>query len=145
MANSLIATAPLKRKLPMSPQLPMLARRRLKVFFVAIGAALLPALPLGAAEQAITMEGVARSASLMEAIAELCPPYGADGELAGRYVKAFITAGGEAYGKRRFSAALKKARAERREETRSSAPAAWCEEQRQKQQQIGDSGIFPAK
>ena len=63
------------------------------------------------------MEGMARSVSVMEAISELCPPYGADADLAGRYARAFASAGSDAYGKKRFSAALQRERARRARET----------------------------
>ena len=129
----------------MSLLLPPLARRLKFVPSLALAAVLAQALPLRAAEQAITMAGVARSASLMEAIVEICPPYGADADLAGRYAKAFVTAGSEAYGKKRFASALQKERARRRQEVNSSAAAAWCEEQKEMQQRIGDTGIFKAK
>jgi hypothetical protein len=104
-----------------------------------------PAPTARAAEQAITMDGMARSVSLMEAIAGICSPYGADAELAGRAAKAFIAAGMDAYGAATFTSALRRERARRRQEIVSSSAAGWCEEQKEKQARTGVSGVFPSK
>ena len=112
-----------------------------------LGAALflLAALPAGAGDAAETLDGVARAASLMREIAKTCPPFGADAGEAEKFYRTFADAGTEAYGAR-FKAALARATARQKRETRARGPALWCEEQRERQRDIGNGRLFaPAR
>ncbi len=95
----------------------------------------------GAAERGVTIEGVARAASLMQAIGEICVPFGANAEEAEKFHKAFVDAGAEAYGPK-FAAALAKEAARRRRETRAQDADAWCAEQKTRQDEIGNTRLF---
>jgi hypothetical protein len=99
------------------------------------------ALPAGAKDAAVTMDGVARAAALMRTIAEICPPFGANAAEADKFYRAFVDAGTEAYGSQ-FNAALARETALRRKETKGRGSALWCEEQRERQKQIGNGRLF---
>lgn len=108
-----------------------------------IGAALflLFPLPAGAGDAAETLNGVARAASLMRRIAETCPPFGASAKEAEKFYRTFADAGMEAYGAR-FKAALARQTARQQREARARGPALWCEEQRERQRDIGNGRLF---
>ncbi len=110
---------------------------------VRLGAAalLLASAPAGAEEAGPTREGVARAASLMREIEEVCAPFGANAGEAGKFYRAFTEAGVEAFGEE-FNAILARETTRRRAETRARGPALWCEEQRETQKSIGNGRLF---
>lgn len=99
----------------------------MRVALVAIWlAALAPA-----AAQEVTIEGVARSASLMRQILDVCgPPFDVDRDLAERTRRAFVQAGESAYGKAKFDAVQKDEDERRAREARAMGSDRWCAAQK---------------
>ncbi|MFO1169219.1 MAG: hypothetical protein U1E19_14125 [Rhodoblastus sp.] len=90
-----------------------------------------------------TMDGVARSASLMQTIGDVCPPLmDVNKALAERYAKAFVETGEQAYGKGKFAPAMAAERARRAAEVKAATPESWCIEQRDRLKPMGGAELF---
>jgi len=87
------------------------------------------------------MQGVARAASLMQAIGGICGPAGADAALAANYFKSFADAGREAYGPE-FDKVLEREIARRAAETHAAGAEAWCAQQKRQQDRLGNEPLF---
>jgi hypothetical protein len=97
--------------------------------------------PARAADAAVTMQGVARAASLMQAIGDICGPAGANAALAAKYFKSFADAGREAYGPK-FDKVLQRESARRAAETQAAGSEGWCAQQKRQQDRLGDASLF---
>ncbi len=97
--------------------------------------------PAFAANGGVTIDGVARAASLMQAIGENCVPFGADAEQAEKFGKAFADAGAEAYGAQ-FASLLSRETARRRSEIAAQGAENWCAGQKKRQKKIGAGILF---
>ena len=95
-----------------------------------------------AAAQSITINGVARSVSLMRAMATDCPDV--IPEEAQKFAAAFLDAGHSAYGQARFDAEVAAELPRRDAEVRAAGAAAWCAAQRATQLSLGNRQIFRA-
>jgi hypothetical protein len=96
-----------------------------------------------ASSQSITMDGVARSASLMRQMAQSCAvQFDVDRDMAARSEKAFVQAGEKAFGRKRFARALAKEYPRRAAEVKQADPATWCAEQRQLVIELGGEALF---
>ncbi len=93
-----------------------------------------------AAAQSITINGVARSVSLMREMGADC----ADviPEEAKKFESAFLEIGHKAYGQARFDAELAAELPRRKQEVRAAGLAAWCAAQRANQLSLGNRQIF---
>ena len=92
--------------------------------------------------QSITMNGVARSVSLMRAMAAYCPDViPAEAQ---KFAAAFLDAGHSAYGQPRFDAEVAAELPRRDAEVRAAGAAAWCAAQRATQLSLGNRQIFRA-
>ena len=98
------------------------------------------ALAGAAAAQAITMNGVARSVSLMRAMAADCPDV--IPEEAQKFADAFLEVGHKSYGQARFDAELAAELPRRAQEVQAAGVAAWCAAQRANQLGLGNRQIF---
>jgi hypothetical protein len=107
--------------------------------FTALAVAAL-ALAAPASAQTITMNGVARSVSLMRALAADCPEV--IPEEAERFEQAFIEAGRSAFGQAKFDAEVAAELPRRDAEVRAAGAAAWCAAQRATQLSLGNRQIF---
>ncbi len=104
----------------------------------AFAAALVLAGP--AAAQAITMNGVARSVSLMRDMAAYCPDViPAEAQ---KFAEAFLEIGHKSYGQAQFDAELAAELPRRDEEVRAAGASAWCATQRANQLGLGNTQIF---
>lgn len=96
-----------------------------------------------AAAQDVTMDGLARSASLMRQIEQSCAvDFDVDVDLARRAQAAFAQAGEKAFGKARFDRALEVEYARRAEEPRSAGVDRWCADQRERLMDLSGSKLF---
>lgn len=90
-----------------------------------------------------TIDGVARSASLMATIGEACPLLmDVNTALAERYAQAFVAAGEQAVGKPAFARKLAAERARRATEVKAKTPESWCLDQRARLEQMGGADLF---
>ena len=90
-----------------------------------------------------TMDGVARSASLMQTIGDVCPPLmDVNKALAERYARAFVETGEQAYGKANFTPAMAAERKRRAAEVKAATPESWCIEQRDRLKPMGGAELF---
>lgn len=90
-----------------------------------------------------TIEGVARSASLMRQIAEACPLLmDVNKELADRYVQAFVETGEQAFGKEAFQRRLASEYGRRAAEVKRKTPESWCLDQRSRLKDMGGGDLF---
>ncbi len=103
-------------------------------------AAILAALIAPATAQNITMDGVARSASLMRLLVESCPDI--DRDVGNRYVNAFREAGEKSYGKQAFDRTLARELPRRAQEVREAGASAWCAAQRARMLGMGGAALF---
>jgi hypothetical protein len=93
-----------------------------------------------AAAQAITMNGVARSVSLMRDMAAYCPDViPAEAQ---KFADAFLAVGRESYGQAQFDAELAAELPRREQEVRAAGAQAWCATQRANQLGLGNTQIF---
>ena len=93
-----------------------------------------------AAAQAITMNGVARSVSLMRDMAAYCPDViPAEAQ---KFADAFLAVGRESYGQAQFDAELAAELPRREQEMRAAGVPAWCAAQRANQLGLGNRQIF---
>jgi hypothetical protein len=109
------------------------------VRFTALAVAAL-ALAAPASAQTITMNGVARSVSLMRAMSTYCPDV--IPEEAQKFAAAFLDAGHSAYGQARFDAEVAAELPRRDAEVRAAGAAVWCAAQRATQLSLGNRQIF---
>ena len=93
-----------------------------------------------AAAQSITMNGVARSVSLMRAMATYCPDV--IPEEAQKFAAAFLDAGHSAYGQAPFDAEVAAELPRRDAEVRAAGAVGWCAAQRTTQLSLGNRQIF---
>ena len=93
-----------------------------------------------AAAQAITMNGVARSVSLMREMGANCPDV--IPEEAKKFADAFLEIGHKSYGQARFDAELAAELPRREQEVRAAGAQAWCATQRANQLGLGNTQIF---
>jgi hypothetical protein len=93
-----------------------------------------------AAAQAITMNGVARSVSLMREMGANCPDV--IPEEAKKFADAFLEIGHKSYGQARFDAELAAELPRREQEMRAAGVPAWCAAQRANQLGLGNRQIF---
>ncbi len=93
-----------------------------------------------AAAQSITMNGVARSVSLMREMGADCPDVIPDE--AKRFESAFLEIGRKTYGQARFDAELAAELPRRQQEVHAAGVAAWCAAQRADQLGLGNRQIF---
>ena len=115
------------------------------IFLLAFAPLWLAALPAGAqkAEPAPTIDGVARSASLMHQIGEACPLLmDVNKELADRYVQAFVETGEQAFGKEIFQKKLASEYERRAVEVKKRTPESWCLDQRSRLKDMGGGDLF---
>lgn len=109
----------------------------------ALFAALLAACCASAVAQPVSIEGLARSASLMKQIAETCGAgYDADVDLATRTERTFVQAGEKAFGKAVFSRTMAAEYQRRGQEVRSQGSDRWCYEQREALRELPGQKIF---
>ena len=93
-----------------------------------------------AAAQSITINGVARSVSLMRDMAAYCPDViPAEAQ---KFADAFLEIGHKSYGEAKFDAELAAEMPRREQEVRAAGAAAWCATQRANQLGLGNSQIF---
>ena len=106
------------------------------MFLRAIGLSFAFAAPAGAQQDApATIDGVARSASLMRQIGEACPLLmDVNKDLADRYVQAF--------GKEAFHKKLATEYARRAAEVKKQTPETWCLDQRARLKDMGGADLF---
>jgi hypothetical protein len=117
---------------------PVTKDRVTPVLFVAV--ALFTCSP---AHSEITLDGVARSASLFTALAVECSnTLKINLNKAKRYEQAYIEAGKNAFGKKRFMAALRREDARRAAEVKITGRAQWCTYQRAHVEKIGAGDVF---
>jgi hypothetical protein len=96
-----------------------------------------------AAAQPVTIDGLARSVSLMRVMIETCAQGGdLNVDLARRSERAFVEAGERAFGKKNFTRALEKEIPRRAGEAAEAGPEAWCAEQRQVVIDSGGEALF---
>ena len=115
------------------------------IFLLALAPLCLAALPARAqkADAGPTIDGVARSASLMRQIGEACPPLmDVDKDLAERYVQAFEQSGEQAFGKEAFQRKLAAEYERRAAEVRAKTPESWCLDQRARLKDMGGGDLF---
>lgn len=115
------------------------------IFLLALAPLWLAPLPARAqkAETGPTIEGVARSASLMHQIGEACPPLmDVNKDLADRYVQAFVETGETAFGKEAFQKRLESEYARRAAEVKKKTPESWCLDQRSRLKDMGGGDLF---
>ena len=115
------------------------------MFLLALAPLWLAAAPARAqkAEPGPTIEGVARSASLMRQIGEACPPLmDVNKELADRYVQAFVETGEQAFGKEAFQKRLASEYERRAAEVKKKTPESWCLDQRSRLKDMGGGDLF---
>ncbi len=115
------------------------------IFLIAFAVLLAPAALARAqkSEPEPTMDGVARSASLMREIGAACPLLmEVNTELAERYVSAFIESGEQAFGKADFDTALEAEYARRAAEVKQKTPESWCLDQRARLRDMGGADLF---
>jgi WSC domain len=97
----------------------------------------------GLSAQQITMEGVARSVSNIDAIINICPKHLAINlEEARKYRLAFFDIGLNTYGRQRFGAAVARELKRRYAEVSITGEAQWCTYQRAHWQSLGTNKIF---
>ena len=109
---------------------------RLAIVSLLLAGAIAPA-----AAQGITIDGVARSASLMRELGTTCAgTFDVDRDIAGRYEKAFVEAGEKSYGKAAFDRALAQEYPRRAREVRAAGSDRWCAEQRDRMRALGSGG-----
>ncbi len=90
-----------------------------------------------------TIDGIARSASLMATIGEACPLLmGVNKALAERYAEAFVASGEQATGKAAFARKLAAEKARRAAEVKAKTPESWCLDQRARLEQMGGGDLF---
>ena len=95
------------------------------------------------AADAPTIDGVARSASLMRQIGEACPLLmDVNKELAERYVQAFVETGEQAFGKEAFQKKLADEYERRAAEVKKKTPESWCLDQRSRLRDMGGADLF---
>ena len=114
-------------------------------FLLTLAALWLAALPARAqkTEPAPTIDGVARSASLMRQIGEACPLLmDVNKELADRYVQAFVETGETAFGKETFQKKLASEYERRAVEVKKRTPESWCLDQRSRLKDMGGGDLF---
>ena len=114
------------------------------MFLRAIGLSFAFAAPAGAQQDApATIDGVARSASLMRQIGEACPLLmDVNKDLAERYHQAFVETGEQAFGKAAFQKALATEYARRAAEVKARTPESWCLEERDRLKDMGGGALF---
>ena len=117
---------------------------RKTIFLLAIGASFALAAEAGAQQDApATIDGVARSASLMRQIGEACPLLmDVNRDLADRYLQAFVETGEQAFGKAAFQKALATEYARRAAEVKARTPESWCLEERARLKDMGGGALF---
>lgn len=117
---------------------------RKTIFLLTIGASLALAAEAGAQQDApATIDGVARSASLMRQIGEACPLLmDVNRDLADRYLQAFVETGEQAFGKAAFQKALATEYARRAAEVKARTPESWCLEERARLKDMGGGALF---
>ena len=117
---------------------------RKTIFLLTIGASLALAAEAGAQQDApATIDGVARSASLMRQIGEACPLLmDVNKDLADRYVQAFVETGEQAFGKDAFQKKLAVEYARRAAEVKKQTPETWCLDQRSRLKDMGGADLF---
>ncbi|HMN73458.1 MAG TPA: hypothetical protein PKA55_16475 [Rhodoblastus sp.] len=117
-----------------------------KTLILSALALLLPLAPPAHAqkpEPQATIDGVARSASLMRQIAEACPPLmDVNTDLAERYVQAFEETGEQAFGKEAFQKKLAAEYERRAAEVKAKTPESWCLDQRARLKDMGGGDLF---
>lgn len=90
-----------------------------------------------------TIDGIARSASLMATIGEACPLLmDINKALAERYAQAFVASGEQAVGKPAFARKLAAEKARRAAEVKAKTPESWCLDQRARLEQMGGGDLF---
>lgn len=90
-----------------------------------------------------TIDGIARSASLMATIGEACPLLmDVNKALAERYAQAFVASGEQATGKAAFARKLAAEKARRAAEVKAKTPESWCLDQRARLEQMGGGDLF---
>lgn len=95
------------------------------------------------AEPQPTIDGIARSASLMRQIGEACPPLmDVNKDLAERYVQAFEESGEQAFGKEAFEKKLAAEYERRAAEVKAKTPESWCLDQRARLKDMGGADLF---
>ncbi len=96
------------------------------------------------AEPQPTIDGIARSASLMRQIGEACPPLmDVNVELAERYMfSAFEETGEQAFGKEAFEKKLAAEYERRAAEVKAKTPESWCLDQRARLKDMGGADLF---
>ncbi len=110
---------------------------------VVIGAAVSGPARAQKAEPEPTLDGVARSASLMRQIGESCPPLmDVNKDLAERYVQAFVETGEQAFGKEAFQKKLEAEYERRAAEVKGKTPENWCLDQRARLKDMGGGDLF---
>lgn len=115
------------------------------IFLLGFAALWLAAVPVRAqkADAGPTIDGVARSASLMRQIGESCPLLmDVNTELAERYVQAFVETGEQAFGKDVFQKKLASEYERRAAEVKKKTPESWCLDQRSRLKDMGGGDLF---
>ena len=96
--------------------------------------------------QDMSIDGVARSASLFSAIADYCPSHvKVDPEQARKFVSAFVAVGTKVESAVAFKARLEQETRRRSKEVEITGPKQWCEKERIVVRSIGgdDKPVFP--
>src|SRR5690242_14578086 len=85
--------------------------------------------------QEITMNGVARSASLFNALKEFCSEqFPVNAEKAQKYVRMYFDVGVKSFGEKKFRTELVEEYARRKKEVEITRPTQWCAYQRERLQ-----------
>ena len=115
------------------------------IFLIALSASLAAQTQAFAQKSAAapTIDGVARSASLMQTIGEACPLLmDVNKDLAERYAKAFVATGEQAVGKQAFDKKIAAERGRRAAEVKAKTPETWCLDQRARLEKMGGGDLF---
>ena len=117
-----------------------------KIIFLMTFAALITLSGVARAQKAgpePTIDGMARSASLMRQIHDACPLLmDVNTGLAERYVQAFVESGEQAFGKAAFQKALAAEYPRRAAEVKRETPESWCLDQRARLRDMGGADLF---
>lgn len=117
-----------------------------KIIFLTTAAVLLALATQAGAQTAgadPTPDGIARSASLMREIGAACPPLmDVNVDLAGRYQRAFVETGEQAFGKEAFQKKLEAEYLRRAAEVKQKTPESWCLDQRARLRDMGGADLF---
>ncbi|MDE2361974.1 MAG: hypothetical protein KGM42_04780 [Hyphomicrobiales bacterium] len=91
----------------------------------------------------MTIDALARSASLMHQIVSTCATgFDVDADLAARAEKAFLQAGEKLYGSATFDAAVAAELQRRADEARTTGSDRWCADQRERLRGVPGQKIF---